>query len=146
VVAIVFDLPERLCLDRNRERPDRQFGPQVIRRQAQNLRRSLRDLRAEGISRVFVLNSVEAVDTAEIEREPLWTDRRIEHGPFDIIGDIHGCFDELRELLDQLGYEVEESRAPPDADGLDESPSPQRGSEADSLGSGRGEPLAILKG
>jgi protein phosphatase len=24
--------------------------------------------------------------------------------PFDIIGDIHGCIDELRRLLDQLGY------------------------------------------
>lgn len=29
-----------------------------------------------------------------------------EHGPFDIIGDVHGCFDELRELLGELGYQV----------------------------------------
>ena len=28
-VAIVFDLPERLCQERNRERPDRDFGPHV---------------------------------------------------------------------------------------------------------------------
>jgi protein phosphatase len=27
-----------------------------------------------------------------------------EHGPFDIIGDIHGCFDEVAELLGRLGY------------------------------------------
>src|ERR671917_277898 len=32
-VAIVLNLPERLCLDRNRSRPDRSFGPHVIRNQ-----------------------------------------------------------------------------------------------------------------
>ena len=39
-----------------------------------------------------------------LERVRLWTDRRDDHGPFDIIGDIHGCFDELIELLGKLGY------------------------------------------
>ena len=29
-----------------------------------------------------------------------------ETGPFDIIGDVHGCYDELVELLVKLGYEV----------------------------------------
>src|SRR5919204_2471203 len=43
-VAIVFDLPEKLCLERNRQRPDRDFGPHVVRRQAEQLRRSLRHL------------------------------------------------------------------------------------------------------
>jgi diadenosine tetraphosphatase ApaH/serine/threonine PP2A family protein phosphatase len=28
------------------------------------------------------------------------------HGPFDIIGDVHGCFEELAELLGTLGYVV----------------------------------------
>ena len=31
---------------------------------------------------------------------------RDDPGPFDIVGDLHGCFDELLELLDLLGYEV----------------------------------------
>ena len=31
-----------------------------------------------------------------IERQPLWNNRRQDHGPFDVIGDVHGCFDELR--------------------------------------------------
>ena len=39
-------------------------------------------------------------------REPLYNDKRTEHGPFDIIGDIHGCFDELTALLTKLGYTV----------------------------------------
>ena len=34
-------------------------------------------------------------------------DRRELAGPFDIVGDVHGCCDELEELLALLGYEVE---------------------------------------
>jgi protein phosphatase len=108
-VAIVFDMPEKLCQDRNRLRPDRTFGPHVVRHHLQQLRRSLRNLQREGFRTVHVLRSPEEVDTAEIEREPLWNNLRHEHGPFDIIGDIHGCFDELLELLGQLGYSVEKS-------------------------------------
>ena len=104
-VAIVFDLPERLCVERNRTRPDRDFGEHVVRRQMQQMRRSLRGLRREGFRYVFTFSSVEEVDTATIEREPLWTNRSDEHGPFDMIGDVHGCFDELAELLTRLGYD-----------------------------------------
>jgi protein phosphatase len=106
-VAIVFDLPERLCQDRNRSRADRQFGPHVIRNQSQQLRRSLRGLEREGIRYVFKLSTEEEVDAAYIERQPLWNNRREEHGPFDIIGDVHGCVDELQELLRELGYHIE---------------------------------------
>jgi protein phosphatase len=106
-VAIVFDLPEKLCHERNRNRPDRDFGPHVIRQQSQQLRRSLRNLQREGFRRVHILHSPEEVDAAEIVREPLWNNLKHEHGPFDIVGDLHGCFDELVELLTQLGYSVE---------------------------------------
>src|SRR5580692_1355736 len=106
-VAIVFDLPEKLCHERNRNRPDRDFGPHVIRQQSQQLRRSLRNLQREGFRRVHILRSPEEVDAAEIVREPLWNNLKHEHGPFDIIGDVHGCFDELVDLLAQLGYSVE---------------------------------------
>ena len=34
------------------------------------------------------------------------TDWRTESGPFDIIGDVHGCADELQELLAHLGYSL----------------------------------------
>jgi len=34
------------------------------------------------------------------------TDWRRAHGPFDIIGDVHGCADELIALLERLGYGV----------------------------------------
>jgi protein phosphatase len=103
-VAIVFAVPERVCDERNRVRPDRDFGAHVVRQQSQQLRRSLRGLEREGFRHVFILSSVEEVDAAAVTREPLWNNRRFDHGPFDIIGDIHGCLGELQTLLDQLGY------------------------------------------
>src|SRR5690606_26766013 len=39
-----------------------------------------------------------------VSRTPLWCDRRSERGPFDIIGDVHGCLDELEALLESLGW------------------------------------------
>jgi len=109
-VAIVLNLPERLCQDRNRDRPDRSFGPHVIRHQSDQLRRSLRSLEREGFRHTFILNTPEDVDGFTFERQKLWNNLREEHGPFDIIGDVHGCFPELRELLDALGYDVREVR------------------------------------
>jgi protein phosphatase len=104
-VAIVLDLPERVCHERNRSRPDRAFGPHVIRNQRSQLRRSLRGLGREGFRHVHVLKSQEEVDAAVIARQPLWNNRKRETGPFDIIGDVHGCCDELEQLLQELGYE-----------------------------------------
>src|SRR5260221_3539307 len=106
-VAIVLDVPERLAHDRNKTRPDRDFGPHVIRQQSQQLHRSLRGLEREGFRHVHVMKSLEEIEAAVIERQPLWNNLKHEHGPFDIIGDVHGCFDELAELLAQLGYAVQ---------------------------------------
>ncbi|MCE9546644.1 MAG: AAA family ATPase, partial [Planctomycetia bacterium] len=105
-VAIVFNLPERLCQDRNRGRSDRNFGPHVIRQQRSQLRRALGQLKREGFRHVFEMDTPEEVEAATIERVPLWTDKRHERGPFDIIGDIHGCCGELELLLDKLGYQA----------------------------------------
>jgi polynucleotide kinase-phosphatase len=104
-VAIVLNLPEKVCQERNRDRDDRMFGPHVVQQQRSQLRRSLKRLKREGFRHVFILESVEEVESATVERVPLWNDRREEHGPFDIIGDVHGCADELEELLENLGYE-----------------------------------------
>jgi protein phosphatase len=108
-VAIVLNLPEALCHERNQGRPDRAFGPHVARQHAQALRRSLRHLQDEGFRHVFVLSSPEAVETAEVERQPLWNNLKHEHGPFDVIGDVHGCQAELAALLDRLGYTAADS-------------------------------------
>jgi protein phosphatase len=102
--AIVFDLPEDLCLARNKGRPDRNIPGKVVRDHIQSLRRSLRGLDREGFRAVHVLRSETDVADAAIMREPLWCDRRAERGPFDIIGDVHGCREELEALLEKLGY------------------------------------------
>ncbi|HEY0753594.1 MAG TPA: polynucleotide kinase-phosphatase [Ktedonobacteraceae bacterium] len=106
-LALVFNLPEMLCHERNQARPNRQFGPHVVRRQHAAMRRSLGQLRREGFTQVQAWNSQEQVDAVEIVREPLYVNRKQEHGPFDIIGDVHGCFAELHELLTALGYTIE---------------------------------------
>ncbi|HWF03587.1 MAG TPA: polynucleotide kinase-phosphatase [Candidatus Angelobacter sp.] len=108
-VAIALNVPEKICQERNQTRADRNFGPHVIRNQMQDLRRSLRGLEREGFRHVFTLSSPEEVDSAEITRQPLWNNLKHEHGPFDIIGDIHGCCDELTQLLEKLGYAKNES-------------------------------------
>jgi protein phosphatase len=105
-VALVLNLNDRICQDRNRDRTDRNFGPHVIRQQSQQLRRSIRNLKREGFRHIHEFSTPEEVDAVVIERQPLWNNRKFDHGPFDIIGDIHGCFDELHALLQTLGYEI----------------------------------------
>ncbi len=106
VTAIVFALPEHLCQERNQHRPDRNFGPHVIRQQSRQMRQSLHGLKKEGFRSISVLSAPEQVDTVTVERQALWNNLKQEHGPFDIIGDVHGCFNELQTLLQQLGYQI----------------------------------------
>jgi len=108
-VAIVFDLPEKVLVERHALRTDRSFGEHVIRSQRQDLNRSIRGLEREGCRYVHVFKSLEQIDAVSVRRTRLWANLRSEKGPFDIVGDIHGCLDELIELTRALGYEVERS-------------------------------------
>ena len=110
-VAIVLDLPEKLCAERNASRPDRDFGAYVFRRQRGQLRRSLHSLKREGFRVVHVLRTPEEVAAAAITRTKLFSDLRHEAGPFDVIGDVHGCRPELEQLLTELGYILERDAA-----------------------------------
>lgn len=105
-VAVVLDVPVEVAAARNAARPDRDFGADVVKRQHQQLRRSVRDLRNEGFRAVHHLQGVEAVAAAQVARVPLRCDRRDQVGPFDVVGDVHGCLDELVGLLGALGYTV----------------------------------------
>lgn len=104
-VAIALNLPESLCHERNQQRLNRQFGPHVVRNHTRGLRRSLKGLKREGFRFIYTLNSLEEIEAVKIERQPLWNNQKQNHGPFDIIGDVHGCCDEVEQLLQQLGYQ-----------------------------------------
>ncbi len=63
-------------------------------------------LREQGFRRVHVLPDQAAVDAVRLVTERLPNDLRRDTGPFDVIGDVHGCRVELEELLRELGYLV----------------------------------------
>ena len=106
-VAIVLDVPQKVCEDRNANRSDRNFGNHVIRQQKQQLKRSIKGPKREGFRKIYVLKSEEEVEAvSKIVREKLYNDKRELHGPFDIIGDIHGCYEETLLLLKKLGYKI----------------------------------------
>jgi protein phosphatase len=113
-VAVVFNLAPEVCLGYDQQRSQRRVGAHVIHSHTELLRRALGQLEHEGFRTVYQLSSAEEVAAVSVERQPLPLDRRSEHGPFDLIGDVHGCPDELAALLGRLGYRVEEK---PEADG-----------------------------
>jgi len=69
-VAIVLDVPEKVCSARNAARPDRYFGTHVLHQQHTQLRRSLGGLRWEGFHQVYVLSGEAEVASAALRREP----------------------------------------------------------------------------
>ncbi|MFF1546511.1 polynucleotide kinase-phosphatase [Streptomyces sp. NPDC058291] len=104
-IAIVLDVPEEVCAERNAARTDRADLPRrVIQRHIRELRRSLRGLEREGFRKVHVLRGVEDVENASVVTEKRYNDLTHLTGPFDVIGDIHGCSTELEALLGKLGY------------------------------------------
>ncbi len=101
--AIVLETPARTLFDRHEARTDRNFGKNVLERQYSDFKRSLKTIKREGFSYVHFVNPEEEI---KIVRQKLWNDKKEERGAFDIIGDIHGCFDELKELMEKLDYKV----------------------------------------
>jgi protein phosphatase len=109
--VFAFDFDAEFCHARNQARAaERPFGPHVTRRHADDLRRALPRLEAEGFRRVFVLRTEEEVNATTVERYRLTVNRRAEAGPFDVIGDVHGCLSELALLLVKLGYSLARAR------------------------------------
>ncbi|MBK8261680.1 MAG: AAA family ATPase [Nannocystis sp.] len=105
-IAIVLDLPLAEAIARDRAREGRSVGAPAIERHHARLRAGAARLAHEGFAAVHVLRSADELAGVTIRRAPLPCDRRGERGPFDIIGDVHGCADELRALLIALGYRI----------------------------------------
>lgn len=105
-IVIVLDMPLWLCLERNIHRKDRTLSEAVIRNQRGNLLGSLSGLAKEGFRQIHIFNRPEDLEPLKILRKPNRTNKKSETGPFDLIGDVHGCFDELKLLLRSLGYRI----------------------------------------
>ena len=103
-VAIVLDLPERVCVVHNAFRSEGTSAMNEVRRQCEQLERSLPHLGREGFETVHVLCTEQEIAAAVVVREKLPGDYRYEHGPFDVVGDIHGCRAELESLLTEIDY------------------------------------------
>jgi protein phosphatase len=109
-IALVLDMPLWLCLERNASRRDRRLSESVIRSHRNQLQAALPGLEKEGFRTIHVLRSAAEVDHLDIVRQPNASNQKAETGPFDLIGDIHGCFDELSLLLKALEYRVNRTR------------------------------------
>ncbi|MEM9700938.1 MAG: polynucleotide kinase-phosphatase [Planctomycetota bacterium] len=108
--AIVVAPPVELCVERHEARDDRAFSHRVVRNQHREVMRSLRFLRKEGFRHTWVLKDPERIDAVTTERVPLYCrQHQADAGPFDLIGDVHGCLNELRALLETLGYQPDEA-------------------------------------
>lgn len=99
IQAIVFDMPERVLTDRDENR-DNPRGKRRIKQQYQIFRNEKRFIKKEGFTSVYTLKDTEEVEVFRHDN-PIEID--LDNG-IDIIGDVHGCFDELIELLVKLGY------------------------------------------
>jgi protein phosphatase len=70
-VAIVFDVPEEVCVERNRARAARHPSARVVHSQWDEMHLSMRNLHEEGFHQVHVLDSVAAVDSVAVVRQPV---------------------------------------------------------------------------
>ena len=105
-IAIVLDMPLRLCLERNAQRQDRRLKDDIIRAHRGQLQVSLQGLAKEGFRQIHLFSRPEELDNLKVVRKPNRSNQKSEAGPFDLIGDVHGCYDELLMLLNSLGYRV----------------------------------------
>ena len=106
-VAIVFDLRAETCKEHNRGRTDRVVADFVVDRQRMQAPADASVLTAEGFERVITFHSQQEVEAYGKASGPSPLMARERSGPFDIIGDVHGCDHELLALLAALGYTVE---------------------------------------
>lgn len=99
--ATVLNVPEKELLERDSER-EFPRGKKRIKQQFQQFQKTLRSIKKEGFQRCYILNE-EEIQALEVHRlkNPLVID--VGNG-IDLIGDIHGCYDEFIELLGKLGY------------------------------------------
>ncbi|MBA3826961.1 MAG: AAA family ATPase [Ktedonobacterales bacterium] len=101
VVAVVFAMPMDVQQFWNAQRP-RRAPPPVLSEHRQALQHTLHAICDEGFSQIVILHSPEEMQRLIVRIGSFSPENDV--GPFDIIGDVHGCYDELSALLRELGY------------------------------------------
>lgn len=106
-VVVVLSAPARACVQRAGQRAERPLPEEVVRKLHNKFtQEALPKVLKEKWHRAYVLDSDARVAEAKVVREPLPTRARELSGPFDIVGDVHGCYEELLDLVGKLGYQV----------------------------------------
>ena len=100
-VAIVFNIDEKVLKNYANE------PIHLIRKQINQVKTFTKNHKHNGIRKIYELDSIEKISESTLFRYKLWCNKQNEPGPFDIIGDIHGCAEELEQLLLKLNYRVE---------------------------------------
>jgi len=108
VIAVVLTVCLKELKARLAARPDRHFPAEVLERQFKLMERSKHRLEKEGFRHVHLLEG-NNIQTAVFSRRKMRPDWSHVPGPFDLIGDVHGCIHELKLLLAKLGYQLSES-------------------------------------
>lgn len=67
--AIIFNLSEELCRERDRNRADRQVGENIIRKHNILLKKTINTINSEGFRYKYVFNSQEEANNVQIKRE-----------------------------------------------------------------------------
>jgi len=101
VVLLIFNTPEPVCLECNAGR-QRQVPRKVIGAMSRQLGRTLQTAEEEGFNQVLTLSREDLQDPDF--KVDIRSFEVTYPGPFDLIGDLHGCYDELIMLLGKLGY------------------------------------------
>ena len=77
------------------------------------MRRSLRGLDREGFATYSFSLLRKKSSPFQLSGSPCGITSNVNIGPFDIIGDVHGCSDELGTLFEKLGYTVDGDQVTP---------------------------------
>ncbi len=101
----VMDPPLEKLQRRRRSRSDRRIPAREVQAQHRQLQHILQDLGPP--ERVVRVPELARDERMAIERIDPWAQGRADRGPFDLIGDVHGCYGELTTLLTRLGYVLE---------------------------------------
>lgn len=103
VYVLAFDVPLEEALRRNAARPDRHVPETVIAKHRLTFEQAVRELAKETRLAGFHVLTVEAMDAVTLQTTP----STLAASRFDVIGDVHGCLDELQSLLAKLGYRAD---------------------------------------